>query len=70
MIVLVIMWGLANAPAPEGSLKFEFPDIGSCRAAADIAGKVIDAVPTKDGVKFFVACVPGKPAAKKPDQEI
>ena len=69
-VLLLVMWGLAGAPAPEGSFKMEMADLESCKNAVTLASKLIEAVPTPEGMKFFMACVPPKPAVAPPDRGI
>lgn len=70
--ILIIAWSLApTAPPWSEGFKYEFDTQMECQMAMKFVAGVIEKLPTKDGVKFILRCMPsGPPPVQKEDREI
>lgn len=66
--VLIIAWMVpqGTTPMPPEIFKTEFSSLEMCRGAATFSMELIQKLPTKDGVKFMIRCVP---AEESPEPE-
>lgn len=70
--ILIIAWSLApTAPPWSEGFKYEFDTQMGCQMAMKFAAGMIEKLPTKDGVKFILRCMPSEPPkAPEVDREI